>query len=161
MAFLLLHFLHMPISLKTFRAFQCRRIGTRSYLVADYSIECGSPKHQLFVALAIIWSLIFVIGFALGFHLLLSYKQEFEYPWDAALKTLVMMSGEFDYGDIFFADDGKVPFEAVTYSMFVVFFFLLSIVTLNLLVGLTVDNIKEFLDNAEIQNLKLRVSLIR
>ena len=88
---------------------------------------------------------------------MLSYKQEFEYPWDAALKTLVMMSGEFDYGDIFFADDGPVPYPTVTYSMFVVFFFILSIVTLNLLVGLTVDDIKEFLDNAETKNLRLRV----
>ena len=103
--------------------------------------------------------LFFVIGFALGFNLLLSHKKEFEKPWDATLKTLVMMSGEFDYTDIFFDEnDGKVPYPTVTYSLFVAFFFLLSIVTLNLLVGLTVEDIKEFLDNAEIKNLRLRVS---
>ena len=67
-----------------------------------------------------------------------------------------MMSGEFDYGDIFITG-GKVPFPFVTYSMFVFFFFLLSIIALNLLVGLTVDDIKNFLDEADLKNLKLKV----
>ena len=68
-----------------------------------------------------------------------------------------MMSGEFDYGDIFFGPDGKVAFPFVTYAMFLFFFFLLSIITLNLLVGLTVDDIKNFLDEADLKNLKLKV----
>ena len=101
--------------------------------------------------------MIFVTGFALGFHVLLSDKPEFEHPWDSMLKTLVMMSGEFEYSGIFFSDAGKVPYPTVTYFLFVIFFFLLSIITLNLLVGLTVDDIKEFLDEAEFQNLKLKV----
>lgn len=67
------------------------------------------------------------------------------------------MSGEFDYSSIFFSDDGKVPFPTVTYSLFVVFFFLMSIVSLNLLVGLTVDDIKTFLDEAEFKNMKMKV----
>lgn len=101
--------------------------------------------------------LIFIVGFSLGFHVLLSHKSEFEDPWDALMKTLVMMSGELEYSDIFFGDEGKVPFPTITYGLFVVFFFLMSIVTLNLLVGLTVDDIKEFLDEAEFKNLKLKV----
>ena len=67
-----------------------------------------------------------------------------------------MMSGEFEYGSIFF-EQGKVPFPTVTYFMFVVFFLLLSIITLNLLVGLTVDDIQTFLDEADLKNLKLKV----
>ena len=102
--------------------------------------------------------IIFIVGFSLGFHILLSHKSEFEDPWDSLMKTLVMMSGEYEYSDIFFGDEGKVPFPTITYFLFVVFFFLMSIVTLNLLVGLTVDDIKEFLDEAEFKNLKLKVS---
>ena len=67
-----------------------------------------------------------------------------------------MMSGEFDYSTIFF-DSGKVPFPSVTYTLFLVFFFLISIVTLNLLVGLTVDDIKASLDEAENKNLTMKV----
>ena len=83
----------------------------------------------------------------------------FEKPWDALLKSLIMMSGEYDYGAIFF-DNGKVPFPFVTYSMFVLFFLLLSILALNLLVGLTVDDIQTFLDAADLKNLSLKVLYI-
>ena len=41
--------------------------------------------------------------------------------------------------------------------MFVVFFVLLSIITLNLLIGLTVDDIKTFLDDADLEKIKMKV----
>ena len=72
---------------------------------------------------------------------------------------MIMMSGEFEYGSIFF-ENGKVPFPTVTYFMFVVFFLLLSTITLNLLVGLTVDDIQSFLDEADLKNLTLKVFLL-
>ena len=100
---------------------------------------------------------IFVLAFALGFHVLLKHETEFATTQDALLKTLVMMSGELEYPKIFF-DYGKVPFPGLTYTIFVIFFLLISIVTLNLLVGLTVDDIKASLDQAEIRNLTLKVS---
>ena len=49
--------------------------------------------------------LIIVVGFALAFHILLTHLDEFSTPGNSMLKTLIMMSGEFDYGDIFFAED--------------------------------------------------------
>ena len=100
---------------------------------------------------------IFVLAFALGFHVLLKHEKVFGTTQDALLKTLVMMSGELEYPTIFF-DYGKVPFPGVTYTIFVIFFLLISIVTLNLLVGLTVDDIKASLDQAEIRNLTLKVT---
>ena len=140
--------------------------------------------------------LIIVVGFALAFHILLTHLDEFSTPGNSMLKTLIMMSGEFDYGDIFFAEDEEtigyienenivittttervfeskiyfkflfsnekipLPFVNITYALFVIFFFLLSIVSLNLLVGLTVDDIKEFLDEAEFKNLKLKLTFV-
>lgn len=61
--------------------------------------------------------------------------------------------------DTFLIDDPsqKVPFVGSTYIMFVTFFLLMSIVTLNLLVGLTVDDIQTFLDEADLKNLSLKV----
>ena len=92
--------------------------------------------------------------------MLLKHETEFGTTQDALLKTLVMMSGELEYPKIFF-DYGKVPFPGVTYTIFVIFFLLISIVTLNLLVGLTVDDIKASLDQAEIRNLTLKVIIYK
>jgi transient receptor potential cation channel subfamily A protein 1 len=117
--------------------------------------------------------LILVFGFAFGFHMLLSHQDQFETPWDAMLKTLVMMSGELDYGDFFFKDiqpqgwgdqfdlgHMSVPFPVLTYTMFVVFFLLVSLVALNVLVGLTVADINNFLENADLRNLSMRIEYI-
>lgn len=102
---------------------------------------------------------IFVIAFALGFHALLAHEIPFATVQDSMLKVAIMMSGEIDYADIFLTD-GEVPFKGATYLLFVVFFFLVSIVTLNLLVGLTVDDIQSFLDEADLKNLKLKLAFV-
>merc|ERR1712037_567347 len=116
---------------------------------------------------------IMVTGFAFSFHLLLSNRQEFQSPYDAMLKTFMMMSGEIDYSEIFFKDKPplgwadewdqdweSVPFPVITYGMFLVFFFFVSIVALNVLVGLTVDDIRNFLENADLRKLTMRLKFI-
>ena len=125
-----------------------------------------------FFAVSIVF-IILITGFAFSFHILLSERQEFMSPADAMLKTLIMMSGEIEYGEIFFKDNPpkgfgpdwdqdweKVPFPFMTYSMFVIFFFSVSIVALNVLVGLTVDDIRNFLDNADLRKLTMRLKFI-
>ena len=49
--------------------------------------------------------LILVVGFALSFHILLTHMDQFSTPGHSILKTLIMMSGEYDYGAIFFPED--------------------------------------------------------
>ena len=44
--------------------------------------------------------------------------------------------------------------------MFVIFFFMVSIVALNVLVGLTVDDIRNFLENADLWKLSMRLKYI-
>ena len=125
-----------------------------------------------FFAVSIVF-IIMIIGFAFSFHILLSERQEFMSPADAMLKTLIMMSGEIEYGEIFFKDKPpkgfgdkwdqnweKVPFPFMTYSMFIIFFFSVSIVALNVLVGLTVDDIRNFLNNADLRKLTMRLKFI-
>ena len=51
------------------------------------------------------------------------------------LKTAVMMIGEFDYSSIFFDESQAVPFPEVTYTLFVAFLILMSIIIMNLLVS--------------------------
>ena len=104
---------------------------------------------------------IFVIAFALGFHVLLAYQEPFETVQNSLLKVAIMMSGEFEYTDIFLDENGPpVPFKTVTYILFVVFFVLVSVITLNLLVGLTVDDIQTFLDEADLKNLQLKLKYV-
>merc|ERR1719500_2290469 len=89
------------------------------------------------------------------------------------LKTFMMMSGEIDYSEIFFKDNPplgwadkwdqdweSVPFPVITYGMFLVFLFLVSIVAINVLVGLTVDDIRNFLENADLRKLTMRLKFI-
>ena len=51
----------------------------------------------------------------------------------------------------------KVPFPFLTYTIFLVFFSLVSIVAINVLVGLTVNDIRNFLENADLLKLTMRL----
>ena len=86
---------------------------------------------------------------------------------------MIMISGEIDYSEIFFKDNPpldfgekwdqnweSVPFPFITYGLFLVFFFFVSIVALNVLVGLTVDDIRNFLENADLRKLTMRLKFI-
>ena len=46
-----------------------------------------------FLKISIVF-VILLVGFAFCFHILLSHRQEFKFPYDAMLKTIIMMSGE-------------------------------------------------------------------
>ena len=74
-------------------------------------------------------------AFALRFYVLLFNKDNCATPQDAMFKTMIMMAGEFDFGDIFFQEvppEGwgdqwdlghqKAPLPGLTYTMFVIFF---------------------------------------
>ena len=125
-----------------------------------------------FLAVSSVFSIL-LLAFAFGFHILLSNQRKFEGSHDSMLKTMIMMAGEIEYGEIFFKelppkdfsngwDQGSrtVPFPTVTYAMFVIFFFMVSIVALNVLVGLTVDDIRNFLENADLWKLSMRLKYI-
>ena len=105
---------------------------------------------------------IFIMAFTCGFYLLLKGPdllpnfQNFSY---AMMKTMIMMSGEYDYSDIFYGDDPP-PFPYMTYILFIVFFILLSIILINLLVGLTVNDVNIFVEIADLKKMSLRLKFI-
>ena len=65
--------------------------------------------------------IILVVGFALAFHILLTHMDEFSTPGNSMLKTLIMMSGEFDYGDIFFPENDENEKVRKSYQKTVVY----------------------------------------
>ena len=87
---------------------------------------------------------------------------------------LLTISGEIEYGEIFFKDKPplnfgdqwdqdwfKVPFPFITYSMFIAFVIAVTFLAFNVLVGLTVDDIRKFLGNADLRKLSMRLEFIR
>ena len=87
---------------------------------------------------------------------------------------LMTISGEIEYGEIFFKDKPplnfgdqwdqdwfKVPFPFITYSMFIAFVIAVTFLAFNVLVGLTVDDIRKFLGNADLRKLSMRLEFIR
>ena len=106
--------------------------------------------------------IIFVTSFTFGFHVLLKGGGgggKFENFRDAFMKTMMMMSGEFDYGDIFFPEDGPstAPFPDLSYAFFLFFFVLLALLLINLLVGLSVNDVAIFVEVASLKKMSMRL----
>jgi hypothetical protein len=90
-----------------------------------------------------------LIGFAFAFHLLLPQHPSFDNPLTSSLKVLVMMSGEFDFEDNFLwqSVEGKGS-NGTAQAVFLFFFFIVSIVISNLLIGMTVSKTEELFKKA-------------
>ena len=75
------------------------------------------------------------------------------------MKTMMMMSGEFDYGDIFFPEDGvsTAPYPDLSYAFFLFFFILLALLLINLLVGLSVNDVAIFVEVASLKKSSMRL----
>jgi transient receptor potential cation channel subfamily A protein 1 len=85
------------------------------------------------------------------------------------LKTSVMMIGEMEYTAIFLGLEGiadpnsseahslKTYYSGITYALFVTFLIILSIIIMNLLVGLAVDDIKAVQEKAALTRLAMQV----
>ncbi|XP_077977581.1 uncharacterized protein LOC144433145 [Glandiceps talaboti] len=119
--------------------------------------------------------ILFLAAFALSFYALLMNQSPFSSPGYAMMKTFVMMTGEFEYDDLFHAigylDDDDydktsdeyfemtVWYEAVTYVIFACFIVVAAILIMNLLVGLAVDDIKEVQEQAVLKKHAMQVEL--
>ena len=101
---------------------------------------------QNFLALSITLGQIFPI---MRLHPIYIFQEVFAHFGFSGIKTMVMMLGEIDYGDMVaqhVTNTGieptfHMPFPAFTTIYFVVFIFLISILIMNLLVGVSIDDI--------------------
>ncbi|XP_061393732.1 transient receptor potential cation channel protein painless-like, partial [Musca vetustissima] len=112
---------------------------------------------------------IFVITFSLCFYILFGKPQvdadnkpvppedddfnKFSNPLASMIKTIVMLTGEFDAGDL--------QFDSVySYLLFLLFVFLMTIVLFNLLNGLAVSDTQAIKDQAELNGAICRTQLL-
>lgn len=76
----------------------------------------------------------------------LSYASQNEAfgTWPLALsKVLVMMTGELNYDEVFFSEEGdQMPFKVTGHILFAIFTVIVTIILFNLLIGLTVSDIQ-------------------
>jgi hypothetical protein len=136
---------------------------------------CLATKVEMFMI--VLWNFILffvmyciaIIAFALSFYSLFHYSGSaiesgeggdaddnfFRNPGMSILKTIVMMTGEFD--------TASIPFESsfgTSHFAFVLFIFLIPIVLYNLLIGLAVSDIQAIKNDAEVVGYIARLKLL-
>ncbi|KAF0295463.1 Replication factor C subunit 3 [Amphibalanus amphitrite] len=84
-----------------------------------------------------------VIGFAVAFAVLFPHYPPVGNPLRSFLKVLVMMTGEIEFADMFYPDENDGSILNPTASLvFTAFLFVMTIILMNLLVGLAVSDIQ-------------------
>nr|CAD7398504.1 unnamed protein product [Timema poppensis] len=99
------------------------------------------------------------IGFTMSFMIQFRGQAPFSTPWDSMMKLIVMMMNEFEYGDIF--DSYPGPFQLASRLTFLLFLLLVSIVLMNLMVGMAVSDINVLESKGLIGRLRKQVDFLR
>ncbi|VVC91355.1 unnamed protein product [Leptidea sinapis] len=86
-----------------------------------------------------------VIGFSLSFMIQFHSEMPFETPWAAFVKTVVMMTSEFDYVALFDEEHTEklATSLVIVRLIFLIFLILAAIVLMNLMVGVAVSDIND------------------
>eukprot|EP00794_Sanderia_malayensis_P000302 gene302-929_t len=131
------------------------------HLVFEFfqAIAQGIEYFSLDNALEVFVYLLAIVNVAddeLKFSTKMSSLGAFKTPLRSMVKTLVMMSGELDFSSVF--DSTFVPPPAA-WPMFLMFVVLLTIILMNLLVGLAVDDIQEVQKQAVLNRMKMQIDL--
>ncbi|XP_042877569.1 transient receptor potential cation channel subfamily A member 1 homolog [Penaeus japonicus] len=103
---------------------------------------------------------LFIIAFALGFYTVLGTQFAFRSPSHSLLRTFVMMIGEINFVDVFSNNADPLEYPEVTYALVIAFLVIMSILIMNLLVGLAVDDIKAVQEQAMLQKLAMQTKLL-
>ncbi|KAI4467780.1 ion transport protein [Holotrichia oblita] len=101
-----------------------------------------------------------LIAFSLSFGVLLSKYKSFNDPKWTMLKTIIMMSGELEYEDVFFDDNTDIIYPYTAHIMYLAFALLVTIILSNLMVGLAVSDIQELQRSAGLDRLVRQAELV-
>ncbi|XP_059183151.1 transient receptor potential cation channel subfamily A member 1b [Centropristis striata] len=102
-----------------------------------------------------------LFAFGLAFHALMLNQKEFETVPLSVMQTFVMMVGELNYQNNFLEAylKGGLPFDLLTYLIFVSFVLLMPILLVNLMIGLAVGDIAEVQRNAALKRIGMQIEL--
>lgn len=147
----------------------CLLVGSLPVLSISTHMLMLREVSQSFIKSFALYS-IFVITFSLCFYVLFGHGEapagasateedeggelnKFVNPFTAIIKTIVMLTGEFDAGDIKFQ-------SVASYFVFLLFVFFMAIVLFNLLNGLAVSDTQAIKQQAELNGCICRTNLL-
>ncbi|KAG5309607.1 PYX protein, partial [Acromyrmex insinuator] len=101
-----------------------------------------------------------IVGFSLGFSVLHKNYKSFADPLVSLLKTMIMMSGELEFEDVFFDEKAPLQYPGTAHLMLLSFVILVTVILTNLMVGLAVSDIQELRRCAGLDRLVRRAELV-
>lgn len=101
-----------------------------------------------------------LVAFSLSFGVLFpNYKSFRNVVW-GLMKTVVMMSGELEFEDIFYATETPVLYPITAHLIFLAFVLLVTVILTNLMVGLAVNDIQGLQQSAGLDRLVRQAELV-
>ncbi|XP_069684095.1 transient receptor potential channel pyrexia-like [Periplaneta americana] len=94
-----------------------------------------------------------VMGFVISFSVQFHEMDQFKDIWKGLVKTIVMMMGEYEYSELFPDNQSQLRLHGTSRIIFLGFVILSSIVLMNLMVGLAVNDIQELQTEGHVQRL--------
>lgn len=122
--------------------------------LGSYVLMFTRVAHSIIKFLVAFSSLI--IGFGISFVVLFPHKPYFDSVPRSLVKTLMMMIGELDYGDL--QDGMELP--VIGNIFLVLFLFLVCVLMANLLIGLAVNDIPDLQRQGKIKRLSKQASYL-
>ncbi|CAF3799464.1 unnamed protein product [Rotaria sp. Silwood1] len=104
--------------------------------------------------------LVLTSGFALCFYMLFSNFDPFSLPILSLQKTAMMITGELNFNDVMYSSDQEAYYK-LGYIMFILFAIFMTVITMNLLIGLAVGEIQGLLKQAKYAQLDMTYELAR
>ncbi|KAI9565330.1 Transient receptor potential channel pyrexia [Daphnia sinensis] len=101
----------------------------------------------------------FLAGFSFSFHLVFKDKHEtFSSPGTSLLRTFAMMIGDTSYDD--YMTEGNVSLEGTAHVIYFFFLVLVSLILMNLLIGLAVNDIQGLQNEGRVKRLRKQAEFI-
>ena len=100
------------------------------------------------------------VAFSLTFSVLFPNYKSFKSTIWSLMKTIVMMSGELEFEDIFYGDEHSIQYPITAHLMFLAFVLLVTVILTNLMVGLAVNDIQGLQQSAGLDRLVRQAELV-
>ena len=112
-----------------------------------------------FAKFLLAYSCLFV-AFSLSFGVLFPNYKSFKNVVWSLMKTIVMMSGELEFEDIFYDGEHSVQYPITAHLIFLAFVLLVTVILTNLMVGLAVNDIQGLQQSAGLDRLVRQAELV-
>ena len=142
-----------------------------NFTVVWARVDRMRPYVHMFVTVikAMLWCILAflpaLMGFSNAFYLLLNKLDSFDNPVGAIIKTFAMAIGELDYSDNFDMDSveefGILGNAVANSKIMLVIFILGSLMFLNLMVSVSVNDVQSLYQESELIDMKQKINAIK